>query len=132
MSHGPLARGMYETTQWFMGEDIEQYGYLCLEPSENPEDFAARIREKIAEVDSGEGVILIADLKGGSPCNSAMTLLAQNEGVELLSGMNLALVLELLGRRLSDDYDMPSLIEAGRDGVADIRALLTAYDDEDE
>lgn len=31
LSHGPLAKGMYETTKWFMGDDIAQYEYLCLE-----------------------------------------------------------------------------------------------------
>ena len=35
LSHGPLAKGMYETSGWFIGES-EQYGYLCLENQESP------------------------------------------------------------------------------------------------
>lgn len=123
MSHGPLAKGMYETTKLFMGEDIPQYGYLCLEASDAPEDFDVALKEKIKEVDSGEGVILLADLMGGTPCNRAVIALADGNA-EMLAGMNLAAVLELLGNRLSGNYDMAGLEQTGKDGVVYVNPIF--------
>ena len=132
ISHGPLAQGMYETTKWFMGEDIPQYDYLALLPEDSPERFDAKLAEKIDLLDSGEGVIVIADLMGGTPCNRASFAIA-NGNVDLLTGMNLALVLQLLGNRLSDNYDIEALVETGKQGVLHVNALFAqAQDDADD
>ena len=134
LSHGPLACGMYETTKWFMGDEIPQYTYLYLEPGESPEDFDVRVAEKIEEVNSGEGVILICDLMGGTPFNRAALTISRGD-VDVLTGMNLTLVLQLLGNRLSDEYDMEALEQTGKDGVVYANKVLAAaadYDDEDE
>ena len=134
MSHGPLAMGMYETTKLFMGEEIPQYDYLCLNAADAPEDFDIALKKKIEEVDSGEGVILIADLMGGTPCNRAlMTLL--NGNIDLLAGMNLAMVLELLGNRLSGNYEIGDLENTGKDGVVYVNPIFMSQmsgSDEDE
>lgn len=122
LSHGPLAKGMYDTSKWFMGEDVEQYDYICLEPAEQPEDFDERIKEKMEQLDSGDGVILIADLKGGTPCNRCIPF--ASDKVIVLTGMNLSLVLELLGRRLSDDYNFEELVSVSQEGICNINNLL--------
>ena len=134
LSHGELAKGMYETTKWFMGDDIPQYTYLCLEPGEQPEQYDERIAKAVEEVDSGEGVILLADLLGGTPSNRASLALARGN-TDLIAGMNLSVVLQLLGNRLSDEYDMDALEETGKNGVVYVNKLLFAaedYDDDDE
>ncbi len=130
LSHGPLAKGMYETTKWFMGEDIPQYTYLCLEASESPEGFDERIKEKIKEVETGEGVILIADLLGGTPFNRA-SLQIESDKTDLFAGMNLAMVLQLLGNRLSDNYDFDELENVAKQGVSYFRPSADGPTDED-
>ncbi|MBQ6335094.1 MAG: PTS sugar transporter subunit IIA [Erysipelotrichaceae bacterium] len=125
MSHGPLAAGMHETSKLFMGDDIPQYTYLCLNAEDSPEGFDEALTAKIKEVDTGEGVILIADLFGGTPCNRAMMQLL-NPNVDLIAGMNLAIVLQLLGNRLSDNYDMKELEGVGKDGVVYVNPLMQA------
>ena len=123
LSHGSLAQGMYETAKWFMGDEIDQFDYLCLEPNEKAEEFDSRIQGKIKEVDQGDGVILFVDLLGGTPCNRCMTLAAEN--VQIISGMNLTLVLEQLGGRLSDQNDFDYLVQVGRDGICDINKFVS-------
>lgn len=133
ISHGPLARGMYETTKWFMGEEIPQYGYLCLDSNEQPEEFDERLAKAIEENDSGEGVIVIADLFGGTPCNRAAMMIADGK-TEVFAGMNLSLVLQLLGNRLSDNYDLEDLETSGKDGIVWVNRVMSSVrtDDNDE
>ena len=61
MSHGKMAEGMLDSCKLFFGEDIPQIRALCLEPSDNPEEFDDRIRAAIAEIDDGQGIIAMCD-----------------------------------------------------------------------
>lgn len=123
-SHGPLAKGMFETSQLFMGTEIPQYTYLCLEATDAAEEFGDRIREKVNEVDSGDGVILFVDLLGGTPYNQSCMLLTEPDRIQIISGMNLTMVLEQLGNRLSDVYDFPALVQTGIDGIKDVNKMF--------
>lgn len=127
-SHGPMAKGLFETSQWFLGKDIPQYDYLCLDPNDEVEAFDAKMKEKIESLDFGDGVIVFADLFGGTPSNRCLQFMGDN--VYLVSGINLTVVLELLGNRLSNNYDMEQLIETGKKGLVFVNTFKLA-DDED-
>lgn len=128
LSHGPMAKGLYETTQWFFGNEIEQYEYLCLQEEDKQDDFMHKVKEKIAKVDTGEGVILFTDLFGGTPCNSCIDLMSDD--IQLISGMNLTIVLELLGNRLSNTYDIEKLLATGKDGLLHVNTYHMDTDDD--
>ena len=115
LSHGPMAKGMYETTKWFLGDNIPQYEYLCLEMDDIIEEYDAKVKALIDKVDSGDGVILFTDLVGGTPCNRCVQFMSDR--VDLFGGMNLTLVLEQLGKRFGDDYDFDTLLEVAREGI---------------
>lgn len=119
---------MADSAKLFFGDTIEQLDYLCLKAEDNPEDFHNLVAEKIAALDSGDGVLILADLLGGTPCNQSVTLL--NEKVDLISGMNLSLLLELLGRRMMEDpIAMEEMVNIGREGVVDVKQLLNSSND---
>lgn len=128
LSHGPMAKGLYETTQWFFGKDIEQYEYLCLQEEEQQADFIKKIKDKISKTDSGEGVIIFTDLFGGTPCNSCIDLMS--ESIQLITGMNLTIVLEQLGNRLSDTYNIDELIATGKQGLVHVNNYIQDSNDD--
>lgn len=128
LSHGPMAKGVFETTQWFFGKEIEQFDYLCLQEDDQQADFINNIKDKIAKTDTGEGVILFADLYGGTPCNSCIDLMS--ERVQLITGMNLTIILELLGNRLSGQYNITELIETGKQGLVHVNSNHVDLDDD--
>jgi len=126
ISHGNMAVGMMDSAKLFFGDEIEQLTYVSLKMEDNPDDFQASLAKAIDEVDSGEGVIVLADLMGGTPGNRAAYLL--NEKVQVITGMNLTLFLELLGRRLSGAVDIDELMQIGRDGIVSLNKLLLQQD----
>lgn len=128
LSHGSMAKGVYETTQWFFGNEIEQFDYLCLQEDDQQADFINKIKDKIAKTDTGEGVIIFADLFGGTPCNSCIDLMS--DCVQLITGMNLTIVLELLGNRLSGIYNIKELIETGKQGLVHVNNNEINLDDD--
>lgn len=119
MSHGKMAEGMLDSSKLFFGDDIPQVKALCLMASDNPEDFDEIIKEALAEIDDGQGVIAMCDLLGGTPCNrSAMVL---NDRVQVITGMNFSILLELLGKRMTvndiSELNIGELVQVGKDGI---------------
>lgn len=130
VSHGKMASGMLDSATLFFGENIAQLDCLCLLSEDNPAEFGERINKKIEELDTGDGVVILADLYGGTPCNQAVLRL--NDRVDLISGMNFGMLLELLGGRPDDNISTNKLIEYGRNGIENLKQLLTELDANDE
>ncbi len=121
-SHGDLARGMLETVKLFLGEDLKQVEAVCLKPEDNPDEFVDVLKAACERVDTGDGVLVFCDLLFGSPCNCMARIL--NDKVEVITGMNLPMVLEVMTSREFGDIDVANLLNTGKDGVADLKKVL--------
>lgn len=119
-SHGNLAKGIYETTQMFFNNQ-EQFSYLCMDGSMSLEDFLQIAKEKIIELDSGDGVIVLCDLLYGTPCNTFARII--NDNVDLMVGVNLPIVLELLGARLSGNINLDDIINIGKTSICNFKKI---------
>ena len=130
-SHGPMAAGVVETSQWFFGEQ-PQLEALCLQPGQDLEEFDRQIREAAERVDTGDGVLVLCDLLFGTPCNRAA--LQISEKIQVLAGMNLGVLLELLGSREYYEGSLKELtaqsVDTARKAIDDVGALLEGRDPE--
>lgn len=128
LSHGKMAEGMYNSCQLFFGDDIPQLKAYCLEAETSPELYDEWIKEGIQEVDDGHGTIILCDLTGGTPYNRCAFVF--NDRVQVISGMNFAMLLELLGKRLYiediKDIDIDDLIETGKNGIISLNKLANS------
>ena len=113
---------MLETTKLFLGDDIAQVEAVCLKPEDNPDEFVDVLKEACERVDSGEGVIVFCDLLFGSPCNCMARILADN--IEVITGMNLSMVLEVMTARQFSEPEVDALLNTGKDGIADLKKIL--------
>ena len=127
-SHGAMAQGILETSKLFFG-DQEQMQAYCLQANDNPDDFVEKLKQGIKEVDSGDGVMVFCDMLFGSPCNCMMRILSENidnPKLDVICGVNLAMVLQILAVRESSDCTVEELLDAGHQGIADLKATLKA------
>ena len=108
LSHGEMAHGMIHSLNFLYGQ-AEGLRALCLYPEHSPEDFDAMLAEAVAEVDAGDGVLIFTDINGGTPANRALLLAAQRADVEVITGMNLPLLLAAVSSR--DFCTLPQLVE---------------------
>ncbi|HWI65705.1 MAG TPA: PTS sugar transporter subunit IIA [Symbiobacteriaceae bacterium] len=100
VSHGPLADGLRQAAEMIMGPQ-EALAVLGLDPAQEMDKYRADLESAVKSVDSGEGVVVLADLFGGSPANTAAYVLGPN--VEVLCGCNLPMLIETLGSRAYGD-----------------------------
>lgn len=126
MSHGKMADGMLDSCKLFFGEEIPQISSVCLLSENSPEEFDKKIELAISEVDSGDGVLILCDLLGGTPCNRCAYIL--NDRIQVIAGVNLSILLEFLATRDSlkdiSELDIETLIFAGTSGLVSLNNLL--------
>ena len=127
-SHGPMAQGILETSKLFFGEQ-PQLKACCLNADDNPDDFVEVLKEAIAEVDTGDGVFVFCDMLFGTPCNCMARVVAadlESDKVKVVTGVNLAMILQILATREAGDPTVEELLNAGKDGIVDLVATLKA------
>ena len=101
VAHGGLAREYLSAVEHVVGP---QTGIKAVTIEENHDrgEKQAEICAAADAVDSGDGVVVVTDLFGGSPSNlSLMACAARNRSI--LYGANLPMLVKLSGVRKNDD-----------------------------
>ncbi|SEO86503.1 PTS sugar transporter subunit IIA [Propionispora vibrioides] len=96
VSHGPLAEALVSSAKMILRCDMEGVHAVCL-TDDGIETFEKRIKA-IAEQIQKEEIILLADIKGGSPFNASLSVF-RNCKFKVVTGMNLSVVIEALMNR---------------------------------
>lgn len=95
VSHGNIGCEMVAATQRIFPEARHICG-VCVESNDPPESIRAQISDAIRKVDSGEGVLILSDMFGGTPSNICLSFLEPNK-IEVVSGFNLPMLIKLAG-----------------------------------
>src|SRR3954470_10203326 len=66
-AHGRLAQELVDTGAQIVGP-LPQVTACSVPPSSGADELREMLREAITRVDTGDGVLVLADLFGGSPC----------------------------------------------------------------
>ena len=93
VTHDALARSLLETTELIVGS-LEQVAGIAIGPADDVEDIQRRIGEAVENVNTGEGVLILTDMFGGTASNLSLAFLEQGK-VEVLSGVNLPMLIKI-------------------------------------
>lgn len=97
VSHGRLAEALISEVQ-FLNGNLQGVKGVSVWPKESEEEAKDRIQKKMAEVDEGDGIVILTDILGGTPTNLSMAFL-RDERVEVVTGVNIPMLLTLLSYR---------------------------------
>ena len=125
IAHGNLARELLLAAEIIAGQQ-EHVVTLGLHPDDAIADLPQRIADGVASLGETDGVLALVDLFGGSPGNAAVRCLGQGSQFDLITGVNLPMLLEVLMQR--DTLSLEELgslaIDAGQTGIRDLGAAL--------
>lgn len=125
MTHGRLSEALLETTSFFVS-DLSMTRAVTFSSGQGLEDLEASIRAAIQELDPNEGILVLVDLPGGSPARAAGTLLLEHPDMELVAGVNIPMLVEVLMVR--ESMTLAELaqhaVSSGMDGIVDIKKLI--------
>ncbi|HEM4488233.1 TPA: PTS sugar transporter subunit IIA [Streptococcus suis] len=131
VAHGQFASGILTSLKLIAGE-VENIEAIDFSEGMSAQELKARIKAAIL----GEReVLILTDLLGGTPFKVSVELATEQkeQNVVVLSGLNLAMILEANFSRLTDDLEqlVGKLITTSKDGIVDSVSLL-AEDNHDE
>jgi mannose PTS system EIIA component len=93
VSHGQVANELVAAAEAVVG-DLSHITAVSIGWHDDVEMAQDEIRRAIDNVSSGNGVLLLTDMFGGTPTNIAAMFLKENE-VEIVTGVNLPMVIKL-------------------------------------
>jgi len=118
VTHGQLAAELLNAAEMIVG-DLPHFTAVSIGWHDDV-DLAreeigraiARVRAKVETPDSQSGVLVLADMFGGTPANLGVTFL-ETDKVEVITGLNLAMLMKLA--RPLKDTDLLTLAREIRD-----------------
>ena len=93
VTHGHLADELRSAMEHVVGAQ-RNVGTVCIGPEDDMDSRRTEIRTLIEQIDTGDGVVILTDMFGGTPSNLAISMMSR-DGVEVLSGVNLPMLVKL-------------------------------------
>jgi len=97
VTHGRLAHEFRAALEHVVGPQ-EQLDTISIGPDDDLDVRRADMLDALARVDSGEGVVVLTDMFGGTPSNLAISAM-ERANVEVIAGVNLPMLVKLASVR---------------------------------
>lgn len=93
-SHGSFSKELINSAEMICGKQTN-IGCVTFHPGESADDLVGKYEEVVSKLDCKEGVLFAVDLFGGSPYNAASRIAINHTNMDIVTGINLPIALEL-------------------------------------
>jgi mannose PTS system EIIA component len=117
VSHGQLGEELINTAEMIVGK-ITNITSVSIDVTTDVEASREQIRQAIKAVNTGQGVVILTDMFGGTPSNISLSFLEEAR-VEVVTGVNLAMLLQLSMSEPDDPFQelVESLKQRGKENI---------------
>ena len=124
VAHGHLAPEFLAALEHVVGPQ-KQIASISIGPEDDMERRRLDILEAVKQSDTGDGVVLLTDMFGGTPSNLAISVM-NGAKVEVLAGVNLPMLIKLASVRECQSLEQAVLQaqDAGRKYVCAASKIL--------
>ncbi|WP_100486297.1 PTS sugar transporter subunit IIA [Sporolactobacillus pectinivorans] len=124
-SHGSFSEALIGTAKMIFG-NMENVAAVTFKPGEGAENLLEKYTAISNHFDH-DGALFLVDLFGGSPYNAASRFVARKQNMDVVTGVNLPMLVEVLGRRMAGGT-LEELIQtakqAGSEGIKSFREIF--------
>ena len=126
VTHGHLGQELVAAAEMIVG-DISHIKAVSIGWHDDVNDARKDIEKRIAEVESGNGVIILTDMFGGTPSNIALSFHDPGK-VDVITGVNLPMIIKIAGQKEGDTLDSLARIvrDQGRSSISMASDFLDA------
>ncbi|MFH1044719.1 MAG: PTS sugar transporter subunit IIA [Pseudomonadota bacterium] len=122
VAHGAFGEALIHCASHVLGKRPPQVRQLGVTMHDDPEAILPQARELVEQLDEGQGVLVLSDILGATPCNIATRLRVPGK-VEVISGVNLPMLIRALTYR---EEPLPAVtakaLSGGRAGVVQMNS----------
>ena len=125
VTHGGLASEFISAMEHVVGPQ-RGVAAICIGAEDDMEARRQDILRRISEVDTGDGVVLLTDMFGGTPSNLAISVMDRPR-IEVVAGVNLPMLIKLASLRQHEGLQrsVSGAQEAGRKYINVASQLLS-------
>ena len=124
VTHGDLGKAFVETIEKIIGRQ-ENLSYVSFYPNEIESTLTKKLEDEVQKFAQKDGVIIFADILGGMPSRIGLSL-SKKYKINIISGVNIPMLLELISIGKFDDFDELTefLITKGKDSIKNVNKLF--------
>jgi PTS system mannose-specific IIA component len=124
VTHGHFSEAIIKSMELVFGHQ-EKVEALTLNYGDDVKELLKKVREKAGELNDGDGVIVLVDLLGGSPCNVTAACIKE-EQIQCITGLNMPMLISVLEERDQVAFEkLPEVaMESGKMGIVDLKQLI--------
>ncbi len=111
VTHGRLAAEFRAAMEHVVGVQT-QVATVMIGPEDDMDMRRSEIVDAVRDVDSGQGVVVLTDMFGGTPSNLAISVMGAGR-TEVVAGINLPMLIKLASVR--DDCDLENAVVQAQD-----------------
>jgi mannose/fructose-specific phosphotransferase system component IIA len=128
VTHGEFGAYLVEAAESIVGSQAEGVRVVSISSRQSVPEIRERIRAAVKDLQGPEGLIVFADMPGGTPGNLSFPLIKDARAVEMVSGVNLYMLVSAFSHR--GELGLPELVEKviadGQRSIRDIRQMFLA------
>lgn len=126
VTHGDFGAYLVEAAESIVGRQADGVRVVPVSPRTSVPDIQKRLKAVLGELRSPEGLVVFTDMPGGTPGNISFPLIKDTPGVEMVSGVNLYMLVSAFSHR--GEHRLAELVEKvvadGQKSIKDIRRMF--------
>ncbi len=123
VTHTDYGTSLLKAAEFILGP-VPQCVSVGVDGTQEVDTTVRTLKEAVASLDKGTGVLVLTDMFGGTPTNLSLSLLAKGQ-LEVVTGVNLPMLLKVLTtRQLPLDQLASEASQAGCQGIVVAGELL--------
>lgn len=126
VTHGEFGAYLIEAAEGIVGRQAKGVRAIATSPRLSISEIRQRISRALRDLDGSDGTVVMTDMPGGTPSNVAFPLIKDSPRAELVSGVNLYMLVSAFSHR--DRMPLPRLVEKivadGQKSIRDVRQMF--------
>lgn len=125
VTHVDYGASLLRAAEFIMGPQNDCTS-ISVDASQEVDETLARLKDAVARLGKGKGVLILTDMFGGTPTNLSLSLLDSGV-IEVVTGVNLPMLLKVFSNRTLPVAELAASVgEAGSKGIVVAAEMLRA------
>lgn len=124
VTHVDYGSALLRAAEFIVGA-VQDCVCIQIDPSFEVEETVNRLQDAVVLLNKGQGVLILTDMFGGTPTNLSLSLIRTHKDVEVLTGVNLPMLLRVLSNRQKPLQELAELaLASGCEGIISASKVL--------
>ena len=98
VTHGEIGKSLIDCASHILDNNPTSLQFLSINSNNDLNHYSDIISQKIYKLDNGDGVLILTDIYGATPCNLLKKFITKNK-VTVITGVNLPMLIKAISDR---------------------------------